>query len=64
MLVERAVAGDGIAFSELVNRHYEKAVRVAFGMLKDLQDAEDVAQDAFVRVPPENLKDFRGNRRC
>ena len=55
MLVERAVAGDGIAFSELVNRHYEKAVRVSFGMLKDLQDAEDVAQDAFVRVHPQDL---------
>ncbi len=59
MLVERAVAGDGIAFSELVNRHYEKAVRVAFGMLKDLQDAEDVAQDAFVRVH-RKLEGFQG----
>jgi RNA polymerase sigma-70 factor (ECF subfamily) len=59
MLVERAVAGDGIAFSELVNRHYEKAVRVSFGMLKDLQDAEDVAQDAFVRVH-RKLEGFQG----
>ena len=59
MLIERAVSGDGIAFSELVNRHYEKAVRVAFGMLKDLQDAEDVAQDAFVRVH-RKLEGFQG----
>jgi RNA polymerase sigma-70 factor (ECF subfamily) len=59
MLVERAVAGDGIAFSELVNRHYEKAVRVAFGMLKDIQDAEDVAQDAFARVH-RKLEGFQG----
>jgi len=59
MLVDRAVAGDGIAFSELVNRHYEKSVRVAFGMLKNLQDAEDVAQDAFVRVH-RKLEGFQG----
>lgn len=59
MLVDRAVAGDGIAFSELVSRHYEKAVRVSFGMLKDLQDAEDVAQEAFARVY-RKLEGFQG----
>lgn len=50
VLVERAARGDGIAFSELVHRHYRRALRVAFGLLKDTQDAEDVVQDAFARV--------------
>ena len=50
VLVERAARGDSIAFSELVNRHYRRAVRVAFGILKDAHDAEDVVQDAFSRV--------------
>jgi RNA polymerase sigma-70 factor (ECF subfamily) len=59
VLVERAARGDGIAFSELVNRHYEKAVRVSFGMLKDRFDAEDVAQEAFARVY-RKLESFEG----
>jgi RNA polymerase sigma-70 factor (ECF subfamily) len=60
MLVNRAARGDEIAFSELVTRHYRRAVRVAFGLLKDRHDAEDVAQDAFARVH-QRLKDFEGS---
>jgi len=60
VLVRRAARGDGIAFSELVNRHYRRAVRVAFGMLKDRDEAEDVAQEAFARVY-RRLGDFEGN---
>ncbi len=59
-LVERAAKGDSIAFSELVNRHYRRVVRVAFGLLKDRHDAEDVVQDAFARVY-RRLGDFEGN---
>lgn len=59
VLVERAARGDEIAFSELVNRHYKRAVRVAFGLLKDRHDAEDVVQDAFARVH-KRLADFEG----
>ncbi len=60
VLVERAGKGDSIAFSELVTRHYRRAVRVAFGLLKDRHDAEDVVQDAFARVY-RRLGDFEGN---
>ncbi|MEM6733378.1 MAG: sigma-70 family RNA polymerase sigma factor [Myxococcota bacterium] len=59
VLVERAARGDEIAFSELVNRHYKRALRVAFGLLKDRHDAEDVVQDAFARVH-KRLADFEG----
>ncbi len=59
VLVERAARGDGIAFSELVSRHYRRALRVAFGLLKNSQDAEDVVQDAFTRVYGR-LRDFEG----
>ena len=58
-LVARAADGDSIAFSELVNRHYEKSVRTAYGLLKDRQDAEDVAQEAFARVY-RKLDTFQG----
>lgn len=60
VLVQRASRGDEIAFSELVNRHYRRALRVAFGLLKDKQDAEDVLQEAFARVHAR-LKDFEGS---
>jgi RNA polymerase sigma-70 factor (ECF subfamily) len=59
VLVQRAARGDEIAFSELVSRHYRRALRVAFGLLKNSQDAEDVLQDAFARVYVR-LKDFEG----
>jgi RNA polymerase sigma-70 factor, ECF subfamily len=59
-LVARAAKGDAIAFSELVNRHYRRALRVAFGLLKDKHDAEDVVQDAFSRVY-RRLAEFEGN---
>jgi RNA polymerase sigma-70 factor (ECF subfamily) len=59
VLVDRAAQGDSIAFSELVNRHYRRAVRVSFGLLKDKHDAEDAVQEAFARVHVR-LKDFEG----
>lgn len=59
VLVQRAARGDGIAFSELVNRHHRRLLRVAFGLLKDRQDAEDVVQDAFVRAH-RRLDSFEG----
>lgn len=60
LLVQRAARGDEIAFSELVTRHYRRALRVAVGLLKDRHDAEDVLQDAFARVHAR-LKDFEGS---
>lgn len=58
-LVERAAKGDSAAFSELVKRHYRRALRVAYGLLKDVHDAEDVVQEAFARVHTR-LGDFEG----
>ena len=59
LLVQRAARGDGIAFSELVQRHYRRALRVAYGLVKHNQDAEDIVQDAFARVYVR-LADFEG----
>lgn len=50
VLVQRAGRGDSIAFSELVHRHYRRAMRVAYGLVRSAQDAEDLAQEAFARV--------------
>lgn len=49
-LVARAVAGAADAFSELVRRYYGRAYRVALGVVRDKELAEDVTQEAFVKA--------------
>lgn len=52
-LLRRVVAGDEVATTELV-RHYEaRALRLAMGMLRDRERAEDATQEAFVRALAE-----------
>lgn len=50
VLLERAARGDGIAFSEIVARHYPRAVAIAYGLLKHEDLVDQVVQDAFVRT--------------
>ena len=49
-LVERTLAGDKTAFDELVERYIRRALAVAWEYLERREDAEDVVQDAFLRV--------------
>jgi len=50
-LVVRAREHDDVAaFEELVRRHRDRAYRVALRVCRDPTAAEDVAQEAFVRV--------------
>jgi len=49
-LVERAVAGDVRAFAELCERHRKRVWRVAASVTKSDADADDLAQEAFVRA--------------
>jgi RNA polymerase sigma-70 factor (ECF subfamily) len=49
-LVARARAGDHDAFALLVQRHEEIAFRTAYLILRDAAEAEDAAQEAFVRA--------------
>src|SRR6266478_1904187 len=58
-LLERCRAGDETAFDELVVRHQQRAFNVAFQLLRDHEDATEVAQDAFVRIY-RSIGDFRG----
>ncbi len=60
LLVERARAGNGEAFRQLVVRHQRKVYAVALGIVKDRDLAWDVAQDAFVRVH-QHLAEFKGD---
>ena len=49
-LVRRAAEGDQEAFAALVARFQRPVVSFAFRYLGNREDAEDAAQDAFVRV--------------
>lgn len=49
-LIRRVAAGDGRAAQQFVHRHAERLVRLARRMLNDPADAEDVAQEVFLRV--------------
>ncbi len=46
------------AFDELVKRHMQKAVQLAYVVLGNYEDAKDASQEAFVKVYGA-LKDFR-----
>lgn len=53
-------AGDERAFTELVRRYRARAVNLSYQMLHDADEAEDVAQEAFLQVFAQ-LRHFRGD---
>jgi len=55
--VRRAQQGDARAFEELVRRHERGALRVALNLVGRREDAEDLVQEAFLRVF-KNLERF------
>src|ERR1051326_4826415 len=59
-LVHRFKDGDESAFAEIVERYREKMFAVAFSTLRNRADAEEIAQDAFIRAH-RGLANFRGD---
>ncbi|MCP4649808.1 MAG: sigma-70 family RNA polymerase sigma factor [PVC group bacterium] len=59
-LIERIQGGEMHAFHLLVDRYKERAVRIAYSATSNLADAQDVAQEAFVRIF-KNIKNFKFN---
>src|SRR5690606_21499878 len=49
-LVRRSLAGDVDAFAGLVERYQRRAFFVAYHVIGDLEEARDVAQEAFLRL--------------
>jgi RNA polymerase sigma-70 factor, ECF subfamily len=58
-LVQRAKAGELDAFEVLTTRYEQRVYSLAMRILRQQQDAEDVAQQTFLSVV-ENLASFRG----
>jgi RNA polymerase sigma-70 factor (ECF subfamily) len=59
-LVQRFNTGDASAFDEIVRRFRERMFAVAFSLLRNRTDAEEIAQDTFVRAH-RGLANFRGD---
>ena len=58
-LVEKAQTGDMAAFRRLVERHQRRAFAIAIGLVRDEQDAQEIVQEAFLRVY-RSLDRFKG----
>lgn len=57
-LIERARGGDTDAFSALVELHQERALHAANSFVGNMEDARDLAQEAFIKAY-ENLDNFK-----
>ena len=58
-LVERALAGDGDAFGEVVRRWERKIYALTYGITGSVEDARDATQETFIAAY-RNLSRFRG----
>jgi RNA polymerase sigma-70 factor (ECF subfamily) len=58
-LAQRALAGNGQAFVEIVKANQRLVWHMAWRMLQHRQEAEDCSQEVFLRVH-QNLRQYRG----
>ena len=59
-IIDRVLGGDKDAFTTLVERYQQKVFGMAIGMLKNREEAEEVAQDIFIKIYT-SLSKFRGD---
>lgn len=60
--IKEVLKGDQNAFAEIVELYQDKLYRVCFRMLGNMHEAEDIAQEAFVRAFI-NIHTFDTNRK-
>ena len=49
-LVQQLQAGDEMAFRELIDQYQSKVCRLAYGILRNRDDADEIAQQVFVKI--------------
>lgn len=59
LLINWTVEGDSSAFGEIVRRYESMVARTVISMLGNVQQADDVGQDTFIRLY-RSLSEFRG----
>jgi len=58
ILIEQTLAGNKNAFGEIINRHKNEIIRTAYRFCGDFKEAEDIAQDVFIKAYT-NLSKFK-----
>lgn len=59
-LVKRLKEGEECAWRELVNKYKKKALSIAYLITRNIENAEDISQEAFIKVY-YSIKKFRGD---
>lgn len=59
-IISKVLSGDQQAYAGLVNRYQNYVFTLALRMVKNREDAEEVAQDSFIKAY-KYLADFKGN---
>lgn len=59
-LIQRFTGGDETAFEEIMSRYYSRIFGLAQNLLRNAADAEEIAQDTFIRAH-RGLATFRGD---
>ena len=62
IIIQKCCKGDPAAFSVLVTAYQDMAITIAYNIVTNQGDAEDVAQDAFIKAYT-SIKSFKGNAR-
>ena len=60
LYIDKVLQGDTSAFAYLINKYKDMAYTVAIKIVKSHEDAEEVAQDSFLKAY-EKLDSFKGN---
>jgi RNA polymerase sigma-70 factor, ECF subfamily len=53
-------AGNNQIYTKIIEKYYTKAYQIAYSILRQKEDAEEVVQDSFVKIH-KVLHDFRGD---
>lgn len=59
LLVQQALSGNRLAFERIVQQFEPAIARATMGMLGNIHDAEDVAQETFIRFY-HSMKQYKG----
>lgn len=58
-LIKKAAKGDVDAFEMLIEEYQKKVYNIALGILKNHDDANDIAQEVFIKIF-KSIKNFKG----
>jgi len=56
-IVKKCLAGETEVFEELINKYQKPIFNIAYRMVYDVQDAEDITQSVFIKAY-ENLRSY------